>query len=47
MTIDALQSTLAANVQGAQPRLLDCEGHLSILLGAYGRLLDDLVALGE
>jgi pimeloyl-ACP methyl ester carboxylesterase len=37
---------LAANVAGAQPRLLDGEGHLSILLGAYGRLLDDLVALG-
>ncbi len=37
---------LAANVAGAQPRLLDGEGHLSLLLGAYGRLLDDLVALG-
>jgi pimeloyl-ACP methyl ester carboxylesterase len=37
---------LAANVPGAQARLLDGEGHLSILLGAYGRLLDDLVALG-
>ena len=37
---------LAANVAGAQPRLLDGEGHLSILLGAYGRLLDDLVGLG-
>jgi pimeloyl-ACP methyl ester carboxylesterase len=36
---------LAANVAGAQPRLLDGEGHLSILLGSYGRLLDDLVAL--
>jgi pimeloyl-ACP methyl ester carboxylesterase len=38
---------LAANVPGAQPRLLDGEGHLSILLGAYGRLLDDLLALGD
>jgi pimeloyl-ACP methyl ester carboxylesterase len=37
---------LAENVAGAQPRLLDGEGHLSILLGAYGRLLDDLVTLG-
>jgi hypothetical protein len=27
------------------PRLLDGEGHLSILLGAYGRLLDDLVEI--
>jgi pimeloyl-ACP methyl ester carboxylesterase len=36
---------LAENVAGAQPRLLDGEGHLSILLGAYGRLLDDLVKL--
>jgi len=35
---------LAQNVGGAQPRLLDGEGHLSILLGAYGRLLDDLVS---
>jgi pimeloyl-ACP methyl ester carboxylesterase len=38
---------LAANVAGAQPRLLEGEGHLSILLGAYGRLLDDLVGLGD
>ncbi len=38
---------LAANVSGAQARLLDGEGHLSILLGAYGRLLDDLLALGS
>jgi pimeloyl-ACP methyl ester carboxylesterase len=37
---------LAVNVAGAQPRLLDGEGHLSILLGEYGRLLDDLVSLG-
>jgi pimeloyl-ACP methyl ester carboxylesterase len=38
---------LAANVAGAQPRLRDGEGHLSLLLGAYGRLLDDLVALAD
>ena len=37
---------LAEHVAGAQPRLLDGEGHLSILLRSYGRLLDDLVALG-
>ncbi len=37
---------LAENVAGAQPHLLDGEGHLSILLGAYGRLLDDLLTLG-
>jgi pimeloyl-ACP methyl ester carboxylesterase len=37
---------LAENVEGAQARLLDGEGHLSVLLGAYGRLLDDLVTLG-
>ncbi len=36
---------LGANVAGARARLLDGEGHLSILLGSYGRLLDDLVAL--
>jgi pimeloyl-ACP methyl ester carboxylesterase len=35
---------LAEHVTGAQPRLLDGEGHLSILLGAYGRVLDELVS---
>lgn len=35
---------LAANVAGAQPRLLPGEGHLSIVLGAYGRVLDELVS---
>jgi pimeloyl-ACP methyl ester carboxylesterase len=38
---------LAAAVPGAQPRLLEGEGHLSILVGSYGRLLDDLVAIGD
>jgi pimeloyl-ACP methyl ester carboxylesterase len=38
---------LAENVAGARPRLHDGEGHLSILLGAYGQLLDDLIALGD
>ncbi|HEX4438228.1 MAG TPA: alpha/beta hydrolase [Solirubrobacteraceae bacterium] len=37
---------LAEHVAGAQPRLLDGEGHLSILLGAYGRVLDELLASG-
>ena len=36
---------LAGNVAGARPHLLEGEGHLSILLGAYGRLLDDLISL--
>ncbi len=35
---------LAAHVPGAESRLLDGEGHLTILLGAYGRLLDELLA---
>jgi hypothetical protein len=35
---------LAAQVPGAESRLLDGEGHLTILLGAYGRLLDELLA---
>ncbi len=38
---------LAENVPGARAHLLDGEGHLSILLGAYGRVLDDLIALGS
>jgi pimeloyl-ACP methyl ester carboxylesterase len=35
---------LAEHVAGARPRLLRGEGHLSIVLGAYGRVLDELVA---
>jgi pimeloyl-ACP methyl ester carboxylesterase len=38
---------LAEHVAGAQPQLLDGEGHLSILLGAYGRVLDELVEHGR
>jgi pimeloyl-ACP methyl ester carboxylesterase len=34
---------LAANVAGARARLLDGEGHLSIVVGAYGRVLDELL----
>jgi pimeloyl-ACP methyl ester carboxylesterase len=37
---------LAANVPRADARLLDGEGHLSILLGAYGDVLDGLLAHG-
>jgi hypothetical protein len=37
---------LAAHVAGAQPRLLEGEGHLSIVVGRYGRLLDELLAAG-
>jgi pimeloyl-ACP methyl ester carboxylesterase len=37
---------LADNVSGATPRLLEGEGHISILLGAYGQLLDELLAAG-
>lgn len=35
---------LAAHVAGAEARLLEGEGHLSILIGQYGRLLDELLA---
>jgi pimeloyl-ACP methyl ester carboxylesterase len=34
---------LAEHVSGAEARLLEGEGHLSLLLGAYGRLLDELI----
>jgi pimeloyl-ACP methyl ester carboxylesterase len=34
---------LAANVSGARARLLPAEGHLSIVLGSYGAVLDDLL----
>ncbi|MGH2981278.1 MAG: alpha/beta fold hydrolase [Solirubrobacterales bacterium] len=35
---------LAEHVAGAKPRLLPREGHLSLLIGAYGEVLDDLLA---
>ena len=35
---------LADHVSGAKPRLLPAEGHLSLLIGAYGDVLDDLVS---
>jgi hypothetical protein len=37
---------LAANVAGAQARLLDGDGHLS-LVGHVDRILEDLVELGS
>jgi pimeloyl-ACP methyl ester carboxylesterase len=35
---------LTEHVSGAKPRLLPGEGHLSLLKGAYGEVLDDIVA---
>jgi pimeloyl-ACP methyl ester carboxylesterase len=35
---------LAANVAGAEARLLDGDGHLSLVSGTYGRVLDELLA---
>ncbi len=37
---------LAANVAGARSGLRPAEGHLSIVLGCYGEVLDDLLAAG-
>jgi pimeloyl-ACP methyl ester carboxylesterase len=37
---------LAQHIPTADARLLDGEGHLSILLGTYGQLLDELLAAG-
>jgi len=36
---------LAEHVQGAQPRLLDGEGHLSVLIGHYREILGELLAI--
>jgi pimeloyl-ACP methyl ester carboxylesterase len=35
---------LAAHVPGARPQLRAADGHLSLVIGAYGELLDDLAA---
>jgi pimeloyl-ACP methyl ester carboxylesterase len=35
---------LATQVPGARPRLLPEEGHLSIAVASFGRILDDLLA---
>lgn len=37
---------LADHVNGAQARLLEDEGHLSLMVGSYGRVLDELLAAG-
>ncbi len=38
---------LARNVASAQGRLRPEHGHLSLVVGAYGEILDDLLELGE
>ncbi len=38
---------LAAHVPGARAHLLEAHGHLSIAVGAYGEVLDDMLALGR
>jgi pimeloyl-ACP methyl ester carboxylesterase len=38
---------LVEHVAGARPHLLEGEGHLSVVLGRVGEILDDLVALGR
>jgi pimeloyl-ACP methyl ester carboxylesterase len=38
---------LAANVAGAEAHLLEDEGHLSLILGSFHEILDDLMAVSE
>jgi hypothetical protein len=38
---------LAAHVAGAKARLFDDEGHLSLILGSFPAILDDLMAVSE
>jgi pimeloyl-ACP methyl ester carboxylesterase len=38
---------LAGHVAGARPRLLAEHGHLSIVIGSYGRVLDELIASAD
>jgi pimeloyl-ACP methyl ester carboxylesterase len=38
---------LAAHVAGANARLLDDEGHLSLIVGSFPAILDDLMAVSE
>jgi pimeloyl-ACP methyl ester carboxylesterase len=38
---------LAAHVASAKAQLLPEEGHLSLTVGAYGRVLDGLLAAGD
>ena len=35
---------LAANIPGASARLFDDEGHLSLVVGSFAAILDDLLA---
>jgi pimeloyl-ACP methyl ester carboxylesterase len=36
---------LASHIPGAHPRLLEAEGHLSLGVSSFGRILDDLLAI--
>ena len=38
---------LASRIPTAHARLRPEHGHLSLALGAFGELLDDLIAIGE
>jgi pimeloyl-ACP methyl ester carboxylesterase len=38
---------LAAHVAGAKARLFDDEGHLSLIVGSFPKILDDLMAVSE
>ena len=38
---------LAANVAGAKARLVDDEGHLSLIVGSFPKILDDLMVVSE
>jgi hypothetical protein len=38
---------LAAHVAGARANLEPEHGHLSLLVGSFGRILDDLIASGS
>ena len=38
---------LAANVPGATARLFDDEGHLSLIVGSFEAILDDLLAVAR